>query len=110
MNKLCCKAWLYTAVACGLLPIGALPVLAQVAAGPGNKIDLSAQLSSPEDRWELAVIGDDINNKITAADCSNGNFGGEIFGGEITGGTGVGPAGIDGVSCFVDPGRETGFA
>lgn len=71
------------------------------------KIDLSAQLTTPGDRWEFSVIGDDINNKITASVCSNGPFGIEVFPGEITGGTAVGPGGIDGVSCFVDPGRET---
>jgi iron complex outermembrane recepter protein len=71
------------------------------------KIDLSAQVTTPGDRWEFSVIGDDINNKITAEECSNADFDTEFFGGEITGGTAVGPAGIDGVSCFVDPGRET---
>lgn len=71
------------------------------------KVDLSAQLITPGDRWEFSVIGDDVTNRIIASVCSNGNYGGEIIGGQITGGTGVGPAGIDGVSCFVDPGRET---
>jgi iron complex outermembrane recepter protein len=38
MNKLCRKAFLRTAAACALLPLAALPVLAQVAAGSGNNL------------------------------------------------------------------------
>ena len=70
------------------------------------KIDLGAQLTTPGDHWEFSVIGNDVTNKITASVCSNGPFSNEIFPGETTGvATYSGP--IDGVSCFVDPGRET---
>jgi len=71
------------------------------------KVDLGAQLTTPQDRWEFSVISNDINNKITASVCSNGPFSVEVYPGELTGGTTDSFGGIDGVSCFVDPGRET---
>jgi iron complex outermembrane receptor protein len=71
------------------------------------KTDMSVTLNGPNDGWQLAVIGKDLNNKLTVGNCAasnNANAG--VFGGEITGGTAVGPAGIDQVGCYVDPGRE----
>jgi outer membrane receptor protein involved in Fe transport len=73
-------------------------------------VDLSAMLTSPDQKWELAIIGKNINNKITAGTCTNSNFQyGAVFGGQITGSTGRGPAGIDEIGCFADPGREVWF-
>jgi iron complex outermembrane receptor protein len=71
------------------------------------KVDLGLTLRSPNDRWEIAVIGKNVNDKIVAGACSAANFAGSsVLGGEVTGGTTRGPAGIDEVGCYSDPGRE----
>ncbi len=71
------------------------------------KSDVSVSLSGPDDGWELALIGRNVGDKLTAGQCTASNFAaGVLFGGEITGGTATGPAGIDQAACFVDPGRE----
>jgi iron complex outermembrane receptor protein len=71
------------------------------------KADLSLTLKGKNDRWELALIGRDLNNEVTRSTCASTNIaGGLIFGGEITGGTARGPAGIDEVICYIDRGRE----
>jgi iron complex outermembrane receptor protein len=71
------------------------------------KADLSLTLQGKDDRWELSLIGKNLNNAYSAGNCVNLNAAnGQILGGEITGGVGRGPAGIDEVTCFVDPGRE----
>ena len=64
-------------------------------------------LTGPSDRWELALIGRNLSNKITTGLCTNLNgANGSILGGQITGSTGVGPAGIDENACAADRGRE----
>jgi iron complex outermembrane receptor protein len=71
------------------------------------KIDLGVTLASPDDRWELALIGKNITDKITAGFCVNSNFAnGAVFGGTIEGGTTSGPAGIAEIQCYANPGRE----
>jgi hypothetical protein len=71
------------------------------------KSDLSFTLQGPGDRWEIALIGKNLNNATTTGACTNSNFqGGNLPGAEITGATGVGPAGKDEIGCIVDRGRE----
>jgi iron complex outermembrane receptor protein len=71
------------------------------------KTDLSLTLQGPRDRWEVALIGKNLGNKVTGTYCSSYNAAnGQLFGGEITGGTGRGPAGIDEFACFGSRGRE----
>ncbi len=70
------------------------------------KTDLSAALKGPDDRWEFAVVGKNLGNKITSGNCSNGNRMAGNAGGIITGGTVRGAAGIDEVGCWADTGRE----
>jgi iron complex outermembrane receptor protein len=75
------------------------------------KTDLSLTLQGPRDRWEFALIGKNLNNAITSANCENFNGqGGLLPGTEITGSVNPpnlrGPAGIDEVGCFMDRGRE----
>jgi len=71
------------------------------------KVDLGLSLQSPDDLWEVALIGKNINNKIIAPVAINGNnANGIIFGGQVTGGTVSGPAGVDQLTGFADPGRE----
>ena len=67
----------------------------------------SLTLDGPGDRWQLALIGKNLNDKLTAGTCSTSDYaGGVIFPGQTTGGTTSGIAGIDQQGCFVDPGRE----
>jgi len=71
------------------------------------KSDVSLSLKSAGDRWEVSLVGKNLNDKITTGYCVPGNYaGGASLGGEITGGTAVGPAGVDQVACFMEPGRE----
>ena len=71
------------------------------------KSDLSLTLQGPRDRWEIALIGKNLNNAITTGACTNSNFqGGNLPGTEMTGTNLVGPAGKDEIGCIVDRGRE----
>jgi iron complex outermembrane receptor protein len=71
------------------------------------KSDLSLSLFPADDRWEVAVIGKDINGKLTAGNCASSNLAnGVLFGGEITGGTTSGPAGLAQNLCYTDPGPQ----
>jgi iron complex outermembrane recepter protein len=75
--------------------------------GAYGKYDLGLSLQSADHRWELAVIGKNIGDKITTGLCEYSNVAnGYLFGGEVTGGTGRGPAGVDEEVCWPDPGRE----
>jgi iron complex outermembrane receptor protein len=72
------------------------------------KADLSLALRSKDDRWEVAVIGKNITDKITGSNCSaadlaNGGFLGPTT---FTGTNTRGPAGVAEVSCRLDTGRE----
>ena len=82
---------------------------------PGNdnyqnsflKSDLSFTVKDADDQWELALIGKNITDKITASSCSATNFaGGGLLGGPITGGTISGPAGHAEKGCYTERGRS----
>jgi iron complex outermembrane receptor protein len=70
------------------------------------KVDLSLSLQSPDNRWEVAVIGKDLNDRVTAGNCVSSPLrGGAILATPV--GSNVRPSsGIDPTSCFADPGRE----
>jgi outer membrane receptor protein involved in Fe transport len=70
------------------------------------KMDLGLSLKGKDDKWEIAVIGKNVTNRLTTSNCSPSNFQGGLTGGEITGGTVRGPAGVDEMLCYMDPGRE----
>jgi outer membrane receptor protein involved in Fe transport len=71
------------------------------------KTDLSMTIQGPNDHWEFALIGKNLNNALTSGNCSNSNAqGGLLPGSEITGTNLVGPAGIDEIGCWMDRGRE----
>ncbi|MBB6253321.1 TonB-dependent receptor [Nitrospirillum iridis] len=71
------------------------------------KTDASVTLSGVGGRWEVALIGNNLTDKITTGNCTNGNFAyGQILGGQLTGSNAVGPAGTDELLCFADRGRE----
>jgi iron complex outermembrane receptor protein len=71
------------------------------------KSDLSLSLADQDDRYELALIGKNITDKITSASCSAANLmGGSLLGSPITGGTVSGPAGWSEVGCNTERGRS----
>jgi outer membrane receptor protein involved in Fe transport len=71
------------------------------------KTDLSMILRGPRGRWEFAVIGKNLGDKLTAGSCLDQNAeGGNIFNAPNFGKTSNGPAGVNEVACWVDRGRE----
>jgi iron complex outermembrane receptor protein len=71
------------------------------------KSDLSLALADRDDRWEVAVIGKNIGDKITSSFCSATNFaGGTFLGSAITGGMTSGPAGFAEKGCNTERGRS----
>jgi iron complex outermembrane receptor protein len=69
------------------------------------KIDVSLAVRAPSDRWELALIGKDINDKITAGNCVSSPLLTTVVP-NPSGSATPSPFGIDPAGCFVDPGRE----
>ena len=70
------------------------------------KADASLALRGPEKRWEVALVGKNLNNALTTGNCANSNRAGGLFGGQSTGTNIRGPAGVDEVGCYMDRGRE----
>lgn len=71
------------------------------------KTSANIALRGQDDAWELALIGNNLNNEITASLCTNSNSqSGTIFGGQIAGGPVKGPAGSDELYCVAERGRE----
>ncbi|MDE2410256.1 MAG: TonB-dependent receptor [Sphingomonadales bacterium] len=71
------------------------------------KLGANVTLHGREDRWELALIGNNLNNRITSANCFNSNSqNGVFFGGQIAGAAAGGPAGLDEAACVAERGRE----
>jgi iron complex outermembrane receptor protein len=70
------------------------------------KADLSFTLHGPRDRWELALIGKNIANKLTNGNCTTSDFQNGLLGGYGTGSNVRGPNGVDEVLCFTERGRE----
>jgi iron complex outermembrane receptor protein len=69
------------------------------------KTDLSVTLQGPRDRWELAVIGKNLNNALTSGNCTHSDAQGGLIG-TVTGTNGAGPAGQAEIGCWMDRGRE----
>jgi outer membrane receptor protein involved in Fe transport len=71
------------------------------------KLNASVALSGANDAWEVALIGNNVTNKLTTGACTNLNYpGGQVIPGSITGGVAKGPAGSDELVCTIDRGRE----
>ena len=71
------------------------------------KTSLSLAVRGPADGWEVALIGNNLGDKITTGNCLN--FDGEagiVYGGFATGTNERGPAGVEELGCNADPGRE----
>lgn len=71
------------------------------------KTSASLALRGPNQGWELALIGNNLGNKIVTGACINGNLAnGVLLGGQNTGGANHGSAGVDELACTPEPGRE----
>jgi iron complex outermembrane receptor protein len=70
------------------------------------KTDLTFALKAPDNRWEVALIGKNLANRLTSSSCTAINAQNGTFGGQLTGGTVRGPAGIDELGCYMDRSRE----
>lgn len=71
------------------------------------KYDANIALRAPNDRWEVALIGSNLGNKLTRGWCVNSNVqNGTVFGGQVAGDVEPGPAGSDEAACFIERGRE----
>jgi iron complex outermembrane receptor protein len=73
------------------------------------KFDASIMLKDEKDRWEVALIGKNLSDKLTASNCSASSVaGGGVLGGDASGfATQQGQAGWAEALCFPDgPGRS----
>jgi outer membrane receptor protein involved in Fe transport len=71
------------------------------------KVGANITLHGRDDRWEFALIGNNLTNRITSANCFNSNSqNGVFFGGQIAGAATGGPAGLDEAACVAERGRE----
>lgn len=70
-------------------------------------IDANIAFGTKGDGWELALLGRNLTNKITAGSCTATNFENAVFyPGQITGGATAGTAGKSELSCIPRRGRE----
>jgi iron complex outermembrane receptor protein len=70
-------------------------------------VKAGANVTLKSDKWEVALIGNNLGNEITSANCFNSNSqNGVFFGGQVAGGLLPGPAGADEASCVAERGRE----
>jgi iron complex outermembrane receptor protein len=70
------------------------------------KVDLGLTLHSPNDVWELAVLGKNVTDKIVSSHCEIGGVKTGALFAIPRGGATVSPLGIDQENCFPDAGRE----
>lgn len=71
------------------------------------KVDANVTLKGAEDRWEIALIGRNIGEKITASTCYTNNGAGQNFlGGNNAGGVTASAAGLPETGCYTDAGRQ----
>jgi hypothetical protein len=75
--------------------------------GAATKVDANLTFRGANDKWEIALIGRNLTDKLTLGWCTNTNAqNGTVFGGQISGGATNGAAANDESSCSVDRGRE----
>lgn len=73
------------------------------------KTSLSLSVRDPRDAWEVSLIGRNLNDEVTAANCATGNIQGGLLPGTVISGSPTGEVGIAGVEealCFTDRPRE----
>ena len=72
------------------------------------KLGANVRIGSRDDRWELALIGNNLTDRLTTGGCLTINYpgGGGVFPGMITGASIKGPAGSGETVCGYGRGRE----
>ncbi|CAN5299297.1 hypothetical protein BH10PSE12_BH10PSE12_23130 [soil metagenome] len=70
------------------------------------KSDVSLSLAGKDNRWEVALIGNNVGNKLVKGACTGANYASGLLVPSITGGTTSGASGLDELYCRTDPGRE----
>jgi iron complex outermembrane receptor protein len=71
------------------------------------KVNANIAIRGANNAWELALIGNNLNNRITTASCVNANSqNGTVFGGQLSGVAVKGVAGSDELTCIAERGRE----
>ena len=71
------------------------------------KLNANITLTGRDERWELAVIGNNLTDKLTTGTCFNANYaGGILFPGDAQGAPRRGPSGADEIYCSYGQGRE----
>jgi iron complex outermembrane receptor protein len=71
------------------------------------KTSANIALRGQNDAWEVALIGNNLGDEITAGLCSNSNTqNGTVFGGQLAGGPVKGAAGSDELGCVAERSME----
>ncbi len=71
------------------------------------KLNANIALRGQGDAWEVALIGNNLNNKFTAGNCTSfASKTGSTLLSSVSGGTTRNAAGLDGLACIPDPGRQ----
>lgn len=72
------------------------------------KIGANVRLGSRDERWEVALVGNNLTDRLTTGSCLNVNYpgGGGVFPGIVTGAPIKGPAGSGETLCAYGRGRE----
>jgi iron complex outermembrane recepter protein len=68
------------------------------------KIDAGLTLRDPTNFWDVALIANNINNKVTSGNCASSAYKQGVIIPNPSGG--VTPGEPDAMTCFADPGRE----
>jgi iron complex outermembrane recepter protein len=88
----------------GLGRFDGIPGLTQPAFA---KINANLMIGADDDRWELALIGNNVTNKFTSGNCTTFSAAtGQVLLAPLTGGTTRNAAGLDELACIPDRGRE----
>jgi iron complex outermembrane receptor protein len=81
---------------------------------PGNdnyqggfaKYDVGVTLKAPNNRWDFALIANNIGDKITSGNCASSAYKEGVILPNPSGTNTPSPNGYDAFTCFADPGRE----
>jgi len=81
---------------------------------PGNdnyqggfaKFDVGVTLKSPGNLWDLALIANNISDKVTSGNCASSDYKQGVILSNTFGTATPSPLGYDALTCFADPGRE----
>jgi iron complex outermembrane receptor protein len=72
------------------------------------KTNASIAVKDANDAWEVALIGSNLTDKITAGTCATSNIQGGLIAPQITGSptNQMSPSGVEEVLCYTDPPRQ----